>query len=75
MSKTKKCTKCSKRKSLDKFYFCKLCVDHCHDTGKVRMLICRKCNTGIGQLGDNPELLKRAAKLLMNPPANKLKRG
>jgi len=35
-------------------------VDHCHDTGKVRGLLCRKCNSGIGLLKDSPKLLKRA---------------
>ena len=38
-----------------------LCVDHCHKTGKVRKLLCRNCNTGIGQLKDNPNLLIKAA--------------
>lgn len=44
--------------------FKKLCVDHCHDTGKVRGLLCRKCNTGIGMLGDNADVCERAAKYL-----------
>ena len=37
-----------------------LCVDHCHTTGKVRGLLCFSCNTGIGHLKDDIELLKRA---------------
>jgi hypothetical protein len=46
---------------------CKLddpCVDHCHTTGKVRGLLCRKCNAAIGSLGDCPERLETAAKYL-----------
>ena len=39
-------------------------VDHCHDTGKVRGLLCRACNSGIGQLKDNPTLLKRGARYI-----------
>jgi hypothetical protein len=37
-----------------------LCVDHDHDTGQVRGLLCARCNTSIGQLGDSAEGLRRA---------------
>jgi hypothetical protein len=37
------------------------CVDHCHTTGKIRGILCRTCNRGIGYLRDSPELLKIAA--------------
>lgn len=37
-----------------------LCVDHCHDTGKVRGILCRQCNTGIGQFNDDPVLIEKA---------------
>lgn len=39
----------------------RLAVDHNHATGKVRALLCSNCNTGLGNLKDNPELLERAA--------------
>lgn len=42
----------------------KLAVDHCHDTGKVRGLLCKRCNMGIGLLGDNPDTIISAAMYL-----------
>lgn len=36
------------------------CVDHCHDTGVIRGLLCTNCNTGIGLLGDNLNGVKKA---------------
>jgi hypothetical protein len=43
----------------------KLCVDHCHQTGKVRALLCDKCNSGIGAFKDDPALMIRAAEFVM----------
>jgi hypothetical protein len=40
------------------------CVDHDHDTGMVRKLLCRTCNAGIGLLKDNADLLREAADYL-----------
>tara|TARA_R100000808_G_scaffold19246_1_gene41849 strand:- start:8 stop:517 length:510 start_codon:yes stop_codon:yes gene_type:complete len=37
-----------------------LSIDHCHATGKVRGLLCHGCNSGIGHLKDDIELLKKA---------------
>lgn len=42
----------------------RLYVDHCHITGNVRGLLCHNCNTGIGHLRDDIELLKSAIKYL-----------
>ena len=35
-------------------------LDHCHDTGKFRGVLCRGCNTGIGLFQDDIERLKGA---------------
>lgn len=34
--------------------------DHCHESGKVRGLLCHRCNVGIGHLGDNISGLLKA---------------
>ena len=41
-----------------------LAVDHNHKTGKIRGLLCRKCNTGIGLFQDSTELLAKAIEYL-----------
>jgi hypothetical protein len=39
-------------------------IDHNHETGVVRGVLCTTCNTGLGQFKDNPELLEKAAAYL-----------
>jgi len=36
-------------------------IDHCHRTGHIRGLLCRRCNLMLGHAMDSPEILKRAA--------------
>jgi len=42
----------------------RLVIDHDHETGKVRGLLCSGCNTGIGLLEDNAEFLEQAVEYL-----------
>lgn len=35
-------------------------IDHCHRTDRVRGILCARCNSGIGKLGDTVEGLRRA---------------
>lgn len=39
-------------------------VDHNHETGQVRALLCGRCNTAIGQFRDDPALCRAAADYL-----------
>lgn len=36
-------------------------LDHCHATGKLRGMLCHKCNKGLGHFDDNSEFLRNAA--------------
>lgn len=41
-----------------------LVVDHCHDTKKIRGVLCKKCNIGIGNLKDSLVLVESACDYL-----------
>ncbi len=42
----------------------RLCVDHCHITGKIRGILCSKCNTALGKFKDSPQILQIAINYL-----------
>lgn len=41
-----------------------LAVDHCHENGHVRALLCSACNTALGLFKDRADLLRKAADYL-----------
>jgi hypothetical protein len=43
-------------------------IDHDHVTGAVRGILCSPCNIGIGQLRDDPNLLRKAIAYLEREP-------
>lgn len=50
-------------------------IDHDHNTGKIRGLLCVRCNQGIGSLKHNPFILINAIKYLKKPSCPYKQRG
>ncbi len=60
-SQNEMCAICGKKQGEERF---PLHVDHDHQTGKIRGLLCQTCNQGLGLFKDNQELLIKAANYL-----------
>lgn len=58
-----KCKICGKHQSI---FNKRMHLDHCHLTGKIRDILCKNCNQGLGHFMDNPELLEKAASYIKN---------
>jgi hypothetical protein len=52
---------------------CKICgnkpqkplyVDHCHETKRIRGLLCHQCNVALGHMNDDPQRLEKAISYL-----------
>lgn len=61
----KSCAICRRRITLDR-----LAVDHCHKTKRVRGLLCRPCNTGLGMFRDRIKDLQSAIDYLTGARQN-----
>lgn len=55
------CAICGRHQSAFKL---SLAVDHCHETNRVRSLLCPNCNSGLGNLRDSKEMLLKAIEYL-----------
>jgi hypothetical protein len=44
----------------------RLSIDHCHKTGKIRGLLCHRCNVSLGSMNDSVETLQAAIDYLNN---------
>lgn len=42
-----------------------LCIDHDHATGRIRGLLCNKCNRAMGLMKDDPAVIQSAVDYLM----------
>jgi len=57
------CALCGVKKPSERTKY--FAVDHCHNTGKVRGLLCTKCNRGLGLFNDRTEVLQKAINYLL----------
>lgn len=61
LAQDNKCAICPAQRSLSGKA---LAVDHCHTTLEIRGLLCNECNTAIGLLKDNIDILNSAIQYL-----------
>lgn len=64
------CAICNKKQKISKDILGRknynLYIDHCHKSGKIRGLLCNKCNQGIGYLCEDIEIIKKAIIYLLD---------
>jgi hypothetical protein len=56
-----RCAICGNSEPGGRWAVARLYIDHCHVTGKVRGLLCNRCNVGLARFQDDPNLLLAAA--------------
>ena len=63
------CAVCQCDPSSDRCTHGHLVVDHCHDSGMVRGLLCSRCNATLGESMDNVTTLEALIRYIKQPPA------
>lgn len=68
------CAICGKKETrVAKGSLCSLAVDHDHETGEIRGLLCYHCNLALGHFKDSIEMLYEAANYLEKAELERLK--
>jgi hypothetical protein len=49
-----------------------LAIDHCHEGGGFRGLLCSSCNMALGLFKDDPDILRKAAEYVEKHQGNKV---
>jgi hypothetical protein len=62
LSQDNKCMICKNEHAFDRYGV--LAVDHCHSSGEIRGLLCFKCNTVLGSVNDDINILQQAINYL-----------
>lgn len=68
---TKKCQLCGRGPDGKGRTGQRLHIDHCHETGKIRGVLCRECNVGLGMFRDDVKVMQRALKYLLKHKRSK----
>lgn len=58
------CAICRTDKPKGKGVYRIFALDHCHKTGKIRSLLCHRCNGALGMVSDSQEILARMVSYL-----------
>lgn len=58
-----RCAGCGRREPTNRGW----CIDHCHESGTVRGVLCSPCNLALGMVADSPAVLEQLARYLRAP--------